>query len=690
MASEKRASTAADVTDAGLGTSPASRLAVGLLVVAAVGLVFGVAGLIRGSPLGSRASGSELALWPRDSAIALNRTAIQVARGLPPDFAELADHSGRLEDFVGGLRGVAVTPDLKPRTAAIFRAWTDLKPSLDSVLSARQAVEEAVSVHSAADQSGVQVGKLYQDVLNRLVQGVTGPDRIVVASSQLARAERIRLLGYRLLGDGRDADLLATRMVEEIQNLARAHTQLQGDGPVGAYLREQRAAVDELLGVADRLNAAGPALGAMQRSAVLLADGSAELLSAGQRLDASMRPPEGSALLLYRPVLLALAVGLGSLLLSGTLLLVEARARIRRAERSDRGRQQAIESLLDDIGALADGDLTVRASVGANFTGAIAESVNATVDTLRGLVGTINETATDIGGAASSTQETAAAMQAASESQAADVSRIAGNMQRSADSLSEVAMRAEALSQQASASVDDAHKGASTVGRTIQGMSALREQIQDTAKRIKRLAESSQEIGNIVEVINDISEETNTLALNASIQTAMARDAPSGQSGRGFTTLADDVQRLAERTAAATHQIEILVKTIQADTNEAIVSMERSTSNVVAGARSAEEAGQALTRIESASTDLARLIHDISSEARAEAAQATRFAAQIESIRDSAIGTAASAQKTADAVEDLNKLSSKLRNSVAGFRLSPGGASSRRRILPKSSTRPSG
>jgi twitching motility protein PilJ len=195
-------------------------------------------------------------------------------------------------------------------------------------------------------------------------------------------------------------------------------------------------------------------------------------------------------------------------------------------------------------------------------------------------------------------------------------------------------------------------------------MAALREQIQDTSKRIKRLGESSQEIGNIIEFINDIAEQTNTLALNASIQAAMA-----GEQGRGFAVVADEVQRLAERAANATRQIENLVKTIQADTNEAIISMERSTTNVVSGAKSAEEAGQALTKVETSSQELSRLIQEISVSARTQSAASTKIAGTMQVIREIAVQTSGSAGQTANAVGELNVLSEKLRESVAGFKL---------------------
>lgn len=331
---------------------------------------------------------------------------------------------------------------------------------------------------------------------------------------------------------------------------------------------------------------------------------------------------------------------------------------------ADNIQQQAILSLLDEITNIADGDLTGELTVTADFTGNIADSLNYTVQTLRNLVGTINDTSVEIAAAASSTTERVEKMSAASEGQAREIVRATQSISLASRSLEAVASRAETLSEQAKGSVDTAHSGAATVGRTIQGMSMLREQIQDTAKRIKRLGESTQEVGNIIEFINDIAEQTNTLALNASIQAAMA-----GESGRGFAVVADEVQRLAERAASATKQIESLIKTIQVDTQEAITSMERSTTNVVGGAKSAEEAGLALTRIEASSQELAKLIQDIAGAARDQSVETTQLATAMQGIREVSIQTSETAHQTAEAVGELNVLSGKLRESVAGFKL---------------------
>ncbi|HEV2443030.1 MAG TPA: methyl-accepting chemotaxis protein, partial [Steroidobacteraceae bacterium] len=198
----------------------------------------------------------------------------------------------------------------------------------------------------------------------------------------------------------------------------------------------------------------------------------------------------------------------------------------------------------------------------------------------------------------------------------------------------------------------------------IDGMNTIRETIQETSKRIKRLGESSQEIGNIVELINDIAEQTNILALNASIQASMA-----GEAGRGFAVVADEVQRLAERAANATKQIEVLVRTIQTDTNEAVVSMERSTTDVVGGALLAENAGAALEEIEQVSNQIASLVQNISASSRQQTSGAQNIARNMQVLKEISVQTAESTNATSAAIAKLAELSAGLRRAAAGFRL---------------------
>jgi twitching motility protein PilJ len=387
--------------------------------------------------------------------------------------------------------------------------------------------------------------------------------------------------------------------------------------------------------------------------------------------------PEGGAPLLGW-VALGLAAG-GSLVLVTALLgawrlkrtIEQQRLSAETQRRENDRNQQAILRLLDELSSLADGDLTVQATVTEDITGAIADSINYAVDALRGLVATINGSAIQLDSATRQTQALSQHLAKASSAQSKQIASGTESAASMAASVEEVSGNAERAADVARHSVEVAHKGADAVRRTIDGMNTIRETIQETSKRIKRLGESSQEIGNIVELINDIAEQTNILALNASIQSSMAGDA-----GRGFAVVADEVQRLAERAANATKQIEVLVRTIQTDTNEAVVSMERSTTDVVGGALLAENAGAALEEIEQVSNQIASLVSNISSSARQQTGAAQNIARNMQILKEISAQTAESTNATSAAIAKLAELSAGLRKSAAGFRL-PGNAGDR-------------
>ncbi|MCB1587352.1 MAG: methyl-accepting chemotaxis protein, partial [Xanthomonadales bacterium] len=299
-----------------------------------------------------------------------------------------------------------------------------------------------------------------------------------------------------------------------------------------------------------------------------------------------------------------------------------------------------------------------------DITGAIADSINFAVEALRSLVTTINETAVQVAAAAQETQATAMHLAEAAEHQAQQITSASAAINEIAVSIDEVSRNSAESADVAQRSVQIAGKGAAIVRQTIQGMDNIRDQIQETSKRIKRLGESSQEIGSIVELINDIAEQTNILALNAAIQAASA-----GEAGRGFAVVADEVQRLAERASNATKRIETLVQTIQSDTNEAVSSMEQTTAEVVAGARLAEDAGLALGEIEKVSNDLADLIQNISEAARQQSAAATNISATMNVIQEITTQTSVGASQTAESIGNLAQLAADLRRSVADFKL---------------------
>jgi twitching motility protein PilJ len=397
------------------------------------------------------------------------------------------------------------------------------------------------------------------------------------------------------------------------------------------------------------------------------------LVAAGTVTEYVLFPPT-QALISWVPLVLAvaaLAAIIGALLAALRTGRTVARQRASadaRLQENDRN-QQAILRLLDELSNLADGDLTVQATVTEDITGAIADSINYAVDALRGLVTTINASAIQLDSATRQTQALSAHLAKASGAQSKQIASATENAAKMAGSVEEVSGNAERAADVARHSVEVAHKGGDAVRRTIDGMNTIRETIQETSKRIKRLGESSQEIGNIVELINDIAEQTNILALNASIQSSMA-----GEAGRGFAVVADEVQRLAERAANATKQIEVLVRTIQTDTNEAVVSMERSTTDVVGGALLAENAGAALEEIEQVSNQIASLVQNISSSSRAQTGAAQGIARNMQVLKEISAQTAESTSATSTAIAKLAELSAGLRKAAAGFRLPGSGA----------------
>ena len=326
--------------------------------------------------------------------------------------------------------------------------------------------------------------------------------------------------------------------------------------------------------------------------------------------------------------------------------------------------QMAVLNLLDEMGDLADGDLTVRAEVRENITGAIADSINYTIDSLRGLVAGINRASQQVSTATGQAQATSVGLLSAAEKQSSQITETTEAVNNMTRSILQVSSNASQASQVAQRSLQAATQGSAAVQNTIAGMNGIREQIQETSKRIKRLGESSQEIGEIVELISDITEQTNILALNAAIQAASA-----GEAGRGFTVVAEEVQRLAVRSSEATKQIGAIVKTIQTDTNSAVAAMEKSTEGVVEGARLSDAAGKALTEIETVSNSLARLIQSISTATEAQTQVASTVTKNMQQIQEITSQTTEGTKQTAESVGQLTKLAEELRDSVAGFKL---------------------
>ena len=366
----------------------------------------------------------------------------------------------------------------------------------------------------------------------------------------------------------------------------------------------------------------------------------------------------------YTVAIVLFAIAVASLVFLGMININETKSRARKTEEENTRNQEAILRLMDELGELADGNLAVTASVTEDITGAIADSINFTVEELRTLVRNINNATAQLNSAVRDANQISEQLTAASKRQAEEIEETSQAVVNISQSVQEVSNNAAESANVAEQSLSAAQKGQEAVQNSISGMNSLREQIQETSKRIKRLGESSQEIGEIVELISDITEQTNVLALNAAIQAASA-----GEAGRGFSVVAEEVQRLAERSAEATKQIAAIVKTIQSDTQDTVAAMEVSTQSVVEGAKLSDAAGQALNEIGEVSKKLASLIAGISSATQNQAAATSKVAETMQDIRNISMQTSEGTRQTAQSIGSLTKLAESLKDSVSGFKL---------------------
>jgi len=405
-----------------------------------------------------------------------------------------------------------------------------------------------------------------------------------------------------------------------------------------------------------------PQLVEAKRSAREIFDESEKLLALTQGVTGRYQAM-GSGMYLFLAILFGL-IAMLSLMLMGMINVKSAQKRAEDAAQENQRNQDAILRLLNEMGDLAEGDLTVQATVTEDITGAIADSVNYAIEELRTLVQGINRAAQQVTQTTSKARTNADQLLAAAEQQSEQIGETTAAVTQMSESIVLVSQNAAESARVATQSLDTARRGGDSVRGAIAGMNAIRDQIQETSKRIKRLGESSQEIGEIVDLISEITEQTNILALNAAIQAAAAGDA-----GRGFSVVAEEVQRLAERSGKATRRIGAIVKTIQSDTQDAVNAMESSTQGVVEGTARSDAAGSSLAEIESVSDQLAHLIQSISEATQAQAKTAERIAGNMRRILEVTGQASTAARGSASSIGELAVLSDDLKVSVSGFKL---------------------
>ncbi len=626
----------------------------------------------------------------------LAKAAPNAVQGSREAFVELRDSrdtiAANLEALAGGdaARGLsAASSDIQGPLSKLIERWKGSEAAASVITGNEKALLAFGDVIKRINDSSPRLQQLTEEVTALKLQSSAPPREIATAAQLVTLTQRLGKSANSLVaGSVANAEVALTlgRDINQFRDLTQAL--LSGSEALrlsASTDNETRVRLQELLRVYGEFQTSiGTAIGSLQAivqskeaELAILRDSEplrAQVAEVGGLFAAEQGLRKGYFVLMALAGLAALltAVAIVKVLLEDTrkraaeaeIQKMQAERLEQEAKRTNEQNQAAILRLMNELQEVADGNLTVQATVSEDITGAIADSVNYTVEELRGLVGRINNTAEQVNTASTAARDIATRLLTASEAQSKEIKDTGDKVLKMASQINDVSKSAGESAKVARASLDAAERGQRAVFNQIAGMNEIREQIQETSKRIKRLGESSQEIGEIVELITDITEQTNVLALNAAIQAASAGDA-----GRGFSVVAEEVQRLADRSAEAAKQIGALVRTIQTDTQDAVAAMEKSTQGVVEGAKLSDAAGNALGDIGRVSRQLAELIERIASTTNDQASSAGGVAQSIERILAVTEQTSHGTRQAAQSIGQLATLARELKASVARFRV---------------------
>ncbi|MHB1677251.1 MAG: methyl-accepting chemotaxis protein [Sulfuriferula sp.] len=625
----------------------------------------------------------------------ITKTAQQAVAGNPVAYTQLQSSEEKFKTDLNALtKGSfalpASPPSIQPLLAELKNHWTPLENEINQIIQQKNELMQAYSGAAEINQSANNLLALSQ----QLQIGINSAN---VDPHEIALANKIVMLAQRMAQNANSLTLLVNQPVWRFNsrhvNQSAKSDSASGisDKDVAAQLKQDRsdfqAALNDLISgtyaitdaearnqltelsaaykpfdttLNDTLNKIEQLIATKHTSFVVFRTSDDILNDA--RIAAKAYEHLGT--ISNAVAIVAGLLALGSLILFGFVNINESKRRVQLSEAENKRNQEAILRLLNELGDLADGDLTANATVTEDITGAIADSINFTIDELRGLVSGINRATEKVTHTTLQAQAISEELLAAAQRQSQEIEETSAAILGISQSINEVSASANQSAQVANQSLEAAEKGTQAVENSIAGMNSIRENIQETSKRIKRLGESSQEIGEIVELISDITEQTNVLALNAAIQAAAA-----GEAGRGFSVVAEEVQRLAERSGQATKQIAAIVKTIQSDTQDAVSAMETSTQGVVEGAKLSDAAGRALNEIGEVSRSLANLIENISAATDNQAVAANKVAQAMQYIQQITEQTTAGTQQTASSIGELSALAADLKKSISGFKL---------------------
>ena len=609
----------------------------------------------------------------------LAKDAREAVLGDPTAFKTLKESRDRFDSIVTALHdgnpqmGVVASPPevANDQLKEVIKMWSPkpnegLRGQVDQILSLEKSLFNMHDSVMAINQMSPMLLSVTDEVVELGTKAGLKQDQLYLAGRQGMLSQRIAKDVNLFSQGGNEAAVAAAQFGKDAKLFKESDATLRRNAPaaVRAKLDESAAIFGEINNHVESILGNAAELFVSQRASQTVFEQSDPLLKKSKELVDAYSQLSEKRTGIRTAIFVAGFASMLFLFMLARKLVTDARDRARMSSDQNRQSQDAILKLLDEMGDLADGDLTIQPEVTEQITGAIADSINYAVREMRNLVMRIKNAAQQVAVASEHSRQTATELTEAALRQAAQITEATGKMVAMARSMEDMSKSAERSAEVAQGSVTTAKRGAAAVQDTITGMDGMREQIQETAKRIKRLGESSQQIGEIVELINDIAEQTNILSLNAAIQAAMA-----GEAGRGFAVVADEVQRLAERSAEATKQIADLVKTIQADTNEAVASMEQATNGVVQATRLADAAGQALGEIESVSEQLSSLIVNIARDAQRQSQTATDVSGSMAKIQETTTLTSSGSRQTAEAIGKLSDLARELQASVAGFKL---------------------
>jgi twitching motility protein PilJ len=612
-------------------------------------------------------------------------SAQQATQGVPVAFDQLQQGRKQFNANLtllatgGEKRGTLVPPSaesIQPALGELRKLWRPVEANVDLIFKQKPNLIELKELETLIDRSVPRLSMLTLELVTLTVDA--GEPARVVAFTRLLHADVVNfnfVNALRTLSTERPNPQVALQLVRDSQNFQKTLDALLGNAkdaavaPISNERAKRKAA--ELHKVYTPFAAAMTAIVANMRELAQAKQGSRDIFAAHEnlltiptQLIAAYQGEARTGIYYLSAAVAATLLALACLVLLGKLFLDDARRRAQESEQFNTRTQEAILRLLDEMGRVAGGDLTTEAMVTEDITGAIADSVNYTIEELRRLVSGITKAADEVGSATDEAQKITSQLLQATQKQWTEIQVTGQSVIRMTESINQVSGNAFKSADVAQQSLSAAEKGRQAVQNAIRGMNDIREQIQETSKRIKRLGESSQEIGEIVQLITDITEQTNVLALNAAIQAASA-----GEAGRGFAVVAEEVQRLAERSGEATKHISAIIKSIQRDTLDAVEAMERSTQGVVEETRVADEAGQALQEIENVSRKLDTLIASISTATQEQAKAAAQVVSNMKDIRTITQLTTDGTRKTASSAAQLNALANELKSSVSGFKL---------------------